>query len=110
MQATRTPINDPKLLRVWTPSEVVDGTLLVQCHTTVEIPSSAEQIQATGLPVVTLVGLVHVSLGENEDLSAERVPLDGRAVRLEEVLLAQRRPSQAEQVIDFDAGRRTLQQ
>jgi hypothetical protein len=52
----------------------VDGTLLVQRDPTVKVASSAEEVHA-GLPIVTFVRVIDFSLGEDQDLSSERVPL-----------------------------------
>ena len=80
--------NDTELLRVRTPCEIMDGAFLVEWHTTVKVARGTDQIQTAGLSVVALVGLVYIGLCEDEDLRAERVPLDLRALCLEKRLLA----------------------
>ena len=65
----------------------MDGTFLVQGYAAVEISCCAEKVETASLPIVALVGLVYVRLGEYEDLGADRVPLDLRPLSLEESLL-----------------------
>lgn len=66
----------------------MDRSIFVQCHATVKVTGGAQEVETTGLAIVALVGLVDVSLGQNEDLGAKRVPLDLRTLRLKESLLA----------------------
>ena len=46
----------------------MDGPLFIECHTTVEVTSGAQQIEPAGLAIVALVGLIYVGLGQYEDL------------------------------------------
>ena len=43
----------------------MDRSIFVQCHATVKVAGSAQEVETTGLAIVALVGLVDVSLGQN---------------------------------------------
>ena len=85
----------------------MDGSLLVEGHTTVKVTSGAEQVQ-TSLAVVTLIRVVDFGLGQDKDLSAEGVPLDLGAVCFEESLLARGGRIEGRQTVNLDASRSTL--
>ena len=82
----------------------MDRTILIQRDAAVEVAGGAEQIETAGLAIVALVRLVDIGSGENEDLGAERVPLDLGALGLEEGLLTGRETVQRRQAVDLDAG------
>ena len=81
---------------------------LVQCDSAIEGARRTEQPQPSGRAVIALVGLVDVSLGQNEHLGADRVPLDLRPLCFEERLLTGRRGRQSGQTINLDARRLSL--
>ena len=82
----------------------MNGTLLVERNTAVEVAGCTQQIEATGLAVVTLVRLVHLGLSEHEYLRTKIVPLDGGLVGLEERFLARGRPGETRQTVYLYAG------
>ena len=65
----------------------MNWTFFVKGYSAVEFASSTEHVQSR-LPIVTLVGVVHVSMCEDENESSERVLLDLALLRFEKVLLA----------------------
>jgi hypothetical protein len=107
MSLLLTSIDHAELLRVRTPCEIVDGSLLVEGHTTVEVTGGTEQVQ-TSLSVVTLIRVVDFGLRQYEDLSAQGVPLDLSAVCLEESLLARGGRVESRQTVNLDASGSTL--
>ena len=102
-----TSIYHSKLFRVRAPGEVMDGTFLVQCYSTVKVASSAEEIHA-GLPIITFVGVVDFSLRKDQDLSSERIPLDLRTIGLEERFLASRGCRECQEPVYPNTSRSTL--
>jgi hypothetical protein len=82
-----TSIYHSKFFRIRAPSEIMDGTLLVQCDSTVKVPGSAEEVHAS-LPVVTFVRVIDFSLRQDQNLRSERIPLDLSTISLKEGLLA----------------------
>ena len=82
--------------------------LFVESDPAVEVAGCAQEVKATSLSIVAFVCLINIRLSENEDLSAERVPLDLGALRLEECLLTGRRRTKCSETEDLDTGRLTL--
>ena len=96
-------VTDCKLFRVGGPFKVMDGTFLVKRHSTVKVTSCTEQVHV-GLAIVTLVGVINVGLCEEQDLCAQRVPLDLRPICFEKVLLARWRRLERKEAVDFNAS------
>ena len=64
----------------------MNRTLLVQRYPAVEIACSTQQVHPS-LSVVALIRVIYFRLRQKQDLSTKGIPLDLRAVRLEECLL-----------------------
>lgn len=92
-----------KLFAIWTPCNVVNGTLLVQRHPTIEVTSRTEKVKRS-LPVVAHVGIVDFSLSDDECLGAEIVPFDLCAIGFEEGLGTRGCGAKSEETIYLDAG------
>lgn len=80
------PVDNPELLGIWRPGDIVDWTLLVECDAGVETTVGAQDVQV-GLTVVGLASLVDFGLGENDQSRAEGVPLELDFVALEKSFL-----------------------
>ena len=78
-------------------------TLLVERDATVKVAEGVEKVKSC-LAVVAFVGVVDLGLGEKEEMGAERVPLQLRAISLEERLLARRWRRKGVEPEDLDAG------
>lgn len=66
-----TSVDDSELLRVGSPGEVVNGSLLVESDSALEATSKGDQVEV-GLSVVGLVGLIDVRGGEEKSLQGEK--------------------------------------
>lgn len=80
-----TTVHNPKLFAVRTPSNIVNGSLLVEGDAAVKIACYAEKIHGR-LSIVAHVGVVDLGLGDDQCLSSEVVPLDLGAISLVEGL------------------------
>ena len=82
-------------------------TFFIESDAAVEVARGAKQVKSR-LSVVTFVCAVDIGLGEDEDQSAEAIPLDLGLFCLEECLLAGRWGAQVEQRIYANARWLTL--
>ncbi|KAG9912408.1 eukaryotic translation initiation factor 2A, partial [Aureobasidium melanogenum] len=99
-------IDDTEFLGVGRPGDVVNRTILVQGNARVKSAAGAKNVHV-GLAVVTLVGLVDIGLGQDDQASTLVVPLELDLIGLEEGLLRDRR-GEVGDVEDLDLSRHAL--
>ena len=95
-------VNHTELFAIRRPSNIVDGTLLVELNSGIESTTGAQDVQV-GLAVVALVALVDLGLCKHNHAGALVVPVELDLVALEERLLGHRR-GELRDVEDLDSS------
>ena len=70
-----TAIHHAKLFAIGTPCNIMDGTFLIEGDTATKIASCTEKIQVR-LSIVAHVGVVDLSLDDNQGLCSKVIPFN----------------------------------